>query len=110
MVDIYSAYKVLNTSVLNVLQDIIPLTVNEDYEEFDYCPEFEDATIDLASINKRTIKRGIVGHRLPQYVNKFYSISLDNQPETMIDVLLDAKVTDIGLIEFMEGTDVTASN
>lgn len=100
MVDIIDAFSVLNKSVLNVLDDTVLLDQLDTSNMKKDSVRLEEAVTPIADIHERLDGTVIKCHRLNQYVNKFYSIHLDESEVCCIDFLININREDIDLTEF----------
>lgn len=101
MVDMYTSYKILNKSVLRVANDMVVL----DQIEFEDRPaqvRLEEAPFSIAERKARLEGATVVAHNLAQYVNRFYSITLDSDNTVMLDYLININPEAIDLTEFGE--------
>lgn len=101
MVDVMDAYRALNSSVLNVINDLVPLHVLET-DDSKYQVRLEDTSISVSQIHERLDNTVVVGHRLEQYINRFYSIYLDSSEVVALDILINVSPENIDLTEFGE--------
>ena len=101
MVTLYEAYGIINASILRVANDVVQLDVMEE-ESSSYQVRLEEAPFSLTEIRKRVDGSVVVGHDLSQYVNKFYSITLDSNIEVLFDHLININKYQIDLTEFGE--------
>lgn len=98
MVDIYTAYKIINKSVLKVVNDMVVVDIEEP-EIQTPVERLNEAPFPIAE-RRRRLQSVIVGHDLKQYVNKFYSITLDSNEVVPLDYLIQFRPEDIDLTEF----------
>lgn len=101
MVDLMTAYQVLNKSILKVVDEVNGLDVLE-FDNDPYQVRLEETAIQVSDMNNQVVKSVVVGHNLSQYVNKFYSIYLDSNEVVAIDYLININREDIDLTEFGE--------
>ncbi len=101
MVDLYDAYRILNGSVLEVINSLVPLSTL-DVDEKKYQVRLEETSVSVTSIHDRLENTVIVAHNLEQYVNRFYSIYLDSSEVVALDYLISVNPENIDLTEFGE--------
>jgi hypothetical protein len=101
MVDIMDAYRILNNSVLNVINDLVMLDETE-FDDKPYQVRLEENSVSVSEVHDRLNNLVVVGHNLNQYVNKFYSIFLDSSEVVLLDYLININPVDIDLTEFGE--------
>lgn len=101
MVNIYSAYKIVNQSILKVLDDLVPIEVIEE-EDKPYQIRLDEAVVSIADRHDRLNGKAVVCHNLDQYVNKFYSINLMSEDVAWLDILINAHLEFTDLTEFGE--------
>lgn len=101
MVDIYTSYKILNSSILRVARDMVLLTQVE-FEDKPSQVRLEEAPFSVAERRDRLEGTTIVAHNLTQYVNRFYSIVLESDNTVMLDYLININPEEIDLTEFGE--------
>ena len=101
MVNIYDAYKIINKSILRVADDVVPLDILE-LEDRSCQVRLDEAPFSLTERRDRVDGVVVVGHNLNEYVNRFYSISLDSNVELLFDFLINAGNQQIDLTEFGE--------
>ena len=101
MVDIYTAYQILNKSVLGVADSVVVLDTIE-ADDKPYQVRVEEATFSIAERRNRLEGSVLVAHDVNQYVNKFYSITLDTNKTVLLDYLINIRPEDINLTEFGE--------
>lgn len=108
MVDLITAYSILNKSVLNVLNDLVPLTT-VDFDNNVYT-RLEEVEPDVTESRQRLNNAVVVAHKLDQYVNKFYIIKLEEANAAAIDLLINVDMSQINLEEFWSvEDDITSS-
>lgn len=108
MVDIMTAYSILNKSVLNVLNDMVPLTVLETDDPV--YTRLEEIEPDVSECRQQVNEAVVVAHKLDQYMNKFYIIKLEEAQSTLIDDLINIDMSKINLEEFWSmDDDITSS-
>lgn len=98
MVNIFDAYRILNQSVLTVIEDSISLNVLE----LDDKPQIYRMEETSFSISERydRIAPVVVAHNISQYVNRFYSIQMESKDICMLDILLNLNRDEVDLREF----------
>lgn len=101
MVDIYTAYRILNKSILDVADSVIILDTIE-ADEKPYQIRLEETTFSIAERRTRLEGSVLVAHDVRQYVNKFYSITLDTNKTVLLDYLINIRPEHINLTEFGE--------
>lgn len=101
MVDIYTAYRILNKSILDVANSVVVLDTLE-VDEKPYQVRLEETTFSISERRNRLEGAVIVAHDLRQYVNRFYSITLDTDRTVLLDYLINIRPEDINLTEFGE--------
>lgn len=101
MVTTYEAYRIINNAILKVANDVVPLDVLETNDKA-YQVRLDEAPFTLTERKDRVDGVVVVGHDLTQYINKFYSISLDSNVEVLFDYLIDIRNHQIDLTEFGE--------
>lgn len=101
MVSPIEAYKILNKSLLDVANDMVVLDVLEIDKK--PCQVRLDETPYAISERRNRIEGVVVkAHDLSQYVNKFYSITLNTKEDIWLDWLINANMEKIDLTEFGE--------
>lgn len=98
MVDLITAYNIVDKSILNVANDMVT-TETIDFKEEVIPYRLQEIPINLAERNTR-IKAVVVAHDLRQYVQKFYSISMKSSEKCLIDILVDLDDDMIDVSEF----------
>lgn len=101
MVDIFKSYQILNGSILKVCDDMVVLEQLES-DEKKYQIRLEENTFSIADRRDRLNSGVVVAHDLAQYVNKFYSITLDSDNVVWLDYLINIRAEEIDLTEFGE--------
>lgn len=101
MVDIYTSYKILNSSILKVAREMILLTQIE-FEDPTAQVRLEEASFSIAERKDKLEGSTVLAHNLTQYVNKFYSITLDSENAVWLDYLININTDEIDLTEFGE--------
>ena len=101
MVDIINAYRILNASLLNVANDLNPLSQLE-LEDKSQQVRLEETPFSIAERNERLSGGVVVGHNLNDYNNKFYSIRLNVQDTCWLDYLIDIDYDEVDLTQFGE--------
>lgn len=101
MVDIYTAYRILNKSVLDVANSVVVLDALE-VDENPYQVRLEETAFSISERRNRLEGSVVVAHDVMQYVNRFYSIILDTNRTVLLDYLINIKPEDINLTEFGE--------
>ena len=98
MVDIFDAYRILNQSVLNVINDTISLNV---IEVEDKVPQYrmEETPYSISEKYDR-IAPVVVAHNIVQYTNRFYTIQLDSKEVCLLDILIHLDRSEVDLREF----------
>ena len=97
MVDLIDAYRIIDKAILDVANDLVPL----EQLELDVNPvvmRLHEMPYDLAARNAR-IKPVVVAHDLRQYVQRFYSIQIEDSEKCLLDILIDINTEDIDLSE-----------
>lgn len=87
MVDIITAYKILNKSILRVANDCVMLKPLEIEEKKEIQVRLTDEIFDISK-SVSSIKATVVAHNLSQYVNKFYGIRVLEENSVALDELL----------------------
>lgn len=103
MVDIFDAYRILNKSILDVVNSLVPLKPTFEPETKKTPVRLEEAVFSVAERTNRLEGSVIVCHDLTQYVNRFYKINLETDNVAWIDYLLERDEI-IDLTEFGEFT------
>lgn len=98
MVDIFDAYRILNQSVLNVIDDCISLNVAE-VEDKQPQYRMEENPYSIAERYDR-IAPVVVAHNVAQYTNRFYSIQLSTVEVCLLDILIYLNRDEVDLREF----------
>lgn len=101
MVTKYEAYQIVNNAILRVANDVVPLDILET-DDKKYQVRMEEAPFSLTEKRERVDGVVVVGHNLSQYINKFYSITLESDTVLPIDYLINASNQKIDLTEFGE--------
>lgn len=86
MVNRFDAYKIINKGIMEVADSLVELTI------FDPIKKPAQLRIKEKSFNisgrQTRLTNVIVGHNLLQYTNKFYSISMRESDQVLIDYLI----------------------
>lgn len=101
MVDLIDAYQVLNMSILDVINSINPLD-DLHVEDKQVQVRMDEPVFSITDRQKVLNSPVIRCHNLTQYINKFYSIHLDESSTPSIDYLININISDIDLTEFGE--------
>lgn len=101
MVDKFDAYRILNQAVLNVANDLVQLEVIETHDKPSQL-RMEEAVYSVSETRGRLDGTVVVAHDLEQYINRFYSITLNTNDAVWIDYLVGHRIEDIDLTEFGE--------
>lgn len=101
MVDIITAYRIVNRSIARVAADMVCLDVLETDSSISYV-RLEEATYSVAEIQQRLDNTVVVAHELSQYINRFYSINMKISDTVWFDDLLWNRAEKIDLTEFGE--------
>ena len=101
MVDVIDAYRIVNTSILRVAEDLVILAVMELPDRSSQI-RLEEAAYSVAEIRNRIDGNVIVAHDLSQYTNKFYSITLNTGETVWLDYRVGHNMSEIDLTEFGE--------
>lgn len=101
MVDLIEAYRVLNQSVCRVADDTVVLNTF-DVDDRVVPLRMEDDTFSVSTIRQRLDGAVVLAHDLSQYVNRFYSITLDSETVPWLEYLIHARDEQINLTEFGE--------
>lgn len=98
MVNIFDAYRVLNQSVLDVIDDCVSLNVAEvETKQPQY--RMEENPYSIAEKYER-IAPVVVAHNVSQYTNRFYSIQLSTVEVCLLDILIHLNRDEVDLREF----------
>lgn len=101
MVDVIDAYRIVNTSVLRVAEDLVELDTMELPDKSSQI-RLDEAVYSVAEIRGRLDGTVVVAHELSQYTNKFYSITLNTGEVVWLDYLVGHSISEINLTEFGE--------
>lgn len=101
MVDRIDAYRIVNVSVLRVVNDLVLLDVMEAVDRPTQV-RLEEAVFSISETRERLDGTVVVAHDLSQYANKFYSITLDTSDIVWLDYLVGHNISEINLTEFGE--------
>lgn len=101
MVDRIDAYRIVNASVLRVVNDMVLLDVFEVSDRPSQI-RLEEAVFSVAETRERLDGTVVVAHELSQYTNKFYSITLNTSDVVWLDYLVGHNISEIDLTEFGE--------
>ena len=99
MVDLFTAYAILNNSVYEVVKSLNILTPPPEDKRKQEQVRLEEAIFNISERSNRLDNGVIVCHDLTQYINKFYKIHLEENVVPWIDYLIDIDEV-IDLTEF----------
>lgn len=102
MVSIYTAYAMINQAVLASVDSLVFLQPVEEEKVIRNYVRLEESPNTITERKTRLEKTVVIAHKLEQYTNKFYSISLEEDDFVYLDILLDASKEQIDLTEFGE--------
>ncbi len=98
MIDIIDAYKIVNTSVLDVIRSVNPLKMLEDEDRSGYV-RVRETGFNTAERSYR-LTNVVVAHDLMQYMNRFHSIVLREKSICYMDILWDLDYENFSLAGF----------
>lgn len=101
MVNLIKAFQIVNESLSKIADELVVLDSVE-FDDTKYQVRLEDSTYSITDSYNRIDGTVIVAHNLDQYINKFYSIELEEDNSIWLDILINSKYEQSDLSEFGE--------
>lgn len=96
--DIFDAYRILNQSVLQVIDDTVDLDILE-VDKRTVKHRMVENPFSVAECYEK-IEPVVVAHNIAQYTNRFYSIQMEATERCLLDILIHLNRDEVDLREF----------